>query len=129
MTQKTVRLDKWLWFARVVKTRTLAQKLIRSGKVRANKVKLTNPANPVGADDVLTITLERQIKILKIVDCGVRRGPFAQASKLYEDLSPAPIHSEREQPISEYKNHEKIPRPGKLDRRKLIELKNRQYFQ
>lgn len=129
MTQKTVRLDKWLWFARVVKTRTLAQKLIRSGKVRANKVKLTNPAKPVGSDDVLTITLERQIKILKIVDCGVRRGPFAQASKLYEDLSPAPIHSAREQRVSEYENHEKIPRPGKLDRRKLIELKNRQYFQ
>ncbi len=129
MGESAIRLDKWLWFARVVKTRTLAQKLVRSGKIRINKDKSSSSAKLVNSGDILTITLERRILVLKIIACGKRRGPFAEASKLYEDLVPAIKSGETQVAKSSAGFLEKVPRPGKQDRRKLIELKNKQYFQ
>lgn len=84
------RLDKWLWFARVVKTRSLAAKLVDAGHVRINAVRTDQPSKQVRAGDVLTIALERTVRILKVRAAGVRRGPFAEAQALYEDLTPAP---------------------------------------
>ena len=84
------RLDKWLWFARVVKTRSLAAKLVAAGHVRVNSERTDSPAKAVRAGDVLTIALERQVRILKIRDGGTRRGPFEEARLLFEDLSPPP---------------------------------------
>ena len=128
MGEQTIRLDKWLWFARVVKTRTLAQKLVRSKSVRVNKEKVSNPAKPVSEGDVLTITLERQIRILEIIACGKRRGPFVEAAKLFNDMSPAPVPKSNIKSTS-YVSNEKVPRPDKYGRRKLLELKNKQHFQ
>jgi ribosome-associated heat shock protein Hsp15 len=134
MTEKSIRLDKWLWFARITKSRTRAQSLVRSGKVRLNKQKIDNPAKQVSGDDVLTITLERRIFVLKIVACGKRRGPYLEACKLYQDLTPEIETGKRQTGTSGSKfvgqpGHEKIPRPDKQGRRKLLQLKNRQYFQ
>lgn len=84
------RLDKWLWFARVLKSRTLAAKLVSEGHVRINGVRADAPAKSVGPGDVLTISLERAVKVLRIVSGGLRRGPFEEARLLYEDLSPPP---------------------------------------
>jgi ribosome-associated heat shock protein Hsp15 len=84
------RLDKWLWFARVVKTRTLAAKLVGDGHVRVNAVKVDAPAKAIGVGDVLTISLERQVRVLKVLGSGERRGPYEEARHLYEDLSPDP---------------------------------------
>jgi ribosome-associated heat shock protein Hsp15 len=82
------RIDKWLWFARVVKTRTLAQKLAISGAVRVNRVKTDSASRPVRVGDVLTIALDSGVRILRIAAAGQRRGPAAEARLLYEDLSP-----------------------------------------
>jgi ribosome-associated heat shock protein Hsp15 len=84
------RLDKWLWFARVVKTRALAAKLVTAGHVRLNGVRAAGPDKPVRPGDVLTIALERQVKVLRVVAPGGRRGPYEEARHLYEDLSAAP---------------------------------------
>lgn len=84
------RLDKWLWFARVVKSRTLAAKLVSDGYVRVNSVKADAPAKAVGPGDVLTIALERQVRVLKVLAPGARRGPYEEARTLYEDCSPPP---------------------------------------
>ncbi len=84
------RLDKWLWFARVVKSRTLAATLVSDGHVRVNSERCDTPSKAVRPNDVLTIALERQIKVYKIVDTGSRRGPYEEARTLYEDLSPPP---------------------------------------
>ncbi len=84
------RLDKWLFFARVVKSRSLAAKLIQSGRVRVNRDKAEQAAHPVKPDDVLTITLDRRILVLKVLAGGVRRGPAEEARTLYEDLTPPP---------------------------------------
>ncbi|MBV1707601.1 MAG: RNA-binding S4 domain-containing protein [Hyphomicrobiales bacterium] len=81
------RLDKWLWFARILKSRTLAAALVSAGHVRVNGVRAGQPARQVGPGDILTIALERQVLVLRVLDSGTRRGPFSQARQLYEDLS------------------------------------------
>ncbi len=86
---KGQRLDKWLYFARVVKTRTLATKLAQAGKVRVNRQKTDNAARRVRPDDVLTITLRGRVLVLRVLDIGSRRGPASEAAALFEDLSPA----------------------------------------
>jgi ribosome-associated heat shock protein Hsp15 len=80
------RLDKWIWFARVVKTRSLAAALVEAGHVRLNGVKTTSPAKALRLGDVLTIALERRVLVLKVRDMGERRGPYEQARDLYEEL-------------------------------------------
>lgn len=84
-----VRIDKWLWFARLAKTRTLAQKLAVSGRVRVNRRKTDNAARPVKAGDVLTIAFDSGVRVLRIAAIGSHRGPAKEAKLLYEDLSPA----------------------------------------
>lgn len=82
------RLDKWLFFARAVKSRTLAQKLIEAGAVRVNSERETRTDCQVGAGDVLTMSIHSRLLVWKIIDAGERRGPPAEAQLLYEDLSP-----------------------------------------
>ena len=83
------RLDKWLFFARVVKSRSLAAKLVQSGRVRRNRDKAQQASDAVRVGDVLTITLDRRILVYRVLDAGERRGPAEEARLLYEDLSPA----------------------------------------
>jgi ribosome-associated heat shock protein Hsp15 len=83
------RIDKWLFFARVVKSRSLAAKLAATGHVRVNRGKVVQASHPIKPGDVLTITLDRRVLVYKILDSGVRRGPAVEARTLYEDLTPA----------------------------------------
>ena len=87
----TQRIDKWLWFTRAVKTRSLAAKLVSSGKVRLNSDRISKPSHTVTAGDVLTFTLNRRVRVLKVILTGTRRGPYEEARQLYEDLSPEPV--------------------------------------
>ncbi|EKF18965.1 RNA-binding S4 domain-containing protein [Nitratireductor pacificus] len=82
------RIDKWLFFARVVKSRSLAAKLAQGGRVRVNRNKIEQAAHPVKAGDVLTITLDRRILVYRVLAPGNRRGPAEEARLLYEDLTP-----------------------------------------
>lgn len=82
------RIDKWLFFARVTKSRSLGAKLVQSGRVRVNRDKTDNAAHAVKPGDVLTITLERRVLVYRIVDCGTHRGPAVEARGLYEDMTP-----------------------------------------
>ncbi len=77
------RLDKWLWFSRLVKTRPLAVQLIAQGHVRVNGKRAEQSAKLVGAGDILTIAFERRVNVLEILGCAERRGPYPEASKLY----------------------------------------------
>jgi ribosome-associated heat shock protein Hsp15 len=88
------RLDKWLWFARVVKTRTLGAKLVSEGGVRINQVKADAASKSVKSGDVLTIALEREVRVLKVLAPGVSRRPYEEARLLYEDLTPPPLPKE-----------------------------------
>ena len=81
------RIDKWLWFARVVKSRSLAARLVEGGHVRINGVRSDNAAKALRPGDVLTVALERHVRVLRVVADGERRGPFTEASRLFEDLA------------------------------------------
>jgi ribosome-associated heat shock protein Hsp15 len=80
------RLDKWLWHARVVKARTSAAALIEAGHVRVNGVRETAPGHSIKAGDVLTIGLDRTVRVLKVAGFAERRGDAASACVLYDDL-------------------------------------------
>lgn len=82
------RLDKFLFFSRAIKSRTLAQKFIESGAIRVNSERMDRSDHKVGAGDVLTMSLHGRIVVWRILDCGTRRGPAPEAQGLYEDLSP-----------------------------------------
>lgn len=90
MNGERLRVDKWLWYARCAKTRTAAQRLLLAGRIRINREKNDNPAYPIKIGDVLTVTLESGVRVLKVAALGERRGPPATARLLYEDLSPPP---------------------------------------
>jgi ribosome-associated heat shock protein Hsp15 len=104
-----LRIDKWLWFARLAKTRTLAQKLAASGRVRVNRERNEAVSRSVKIGDTLTIGGPTGVRVFRIVALGVRRGPPAEARGLYDDLSPPPA------PAAARSG----PRPTKHDRRAI----------
>jgi ribosome-associated heat shock protein Hsp15 len=110
------RLDKWLWFARVVKSRTLAAQLVQDGKVRVNRTKVAKPAQTVRPDDVLTIVIRGNIQVLKVLAPGARRGPPAEARLLYEVLS-GPTGTAPAQPGASGERSRGTGRPSKRERR------------
>jgi ribosome-associated heat shock protein Hsp15 len=113
----TQRLDKWLWFARVTKSRTLAAELVASGKVRLNRDKIDKPSQTVRPGDVLTVGLGARVRVLEVVAAGRRRGPATEASTLYRDLAPpAPAKPGFEAPASREAGS---GRPTKRDRRAI----------
>ena len=113
------RIDKWLVYARVVKTRTLGQALAVSGHVRLNGRKIDDPAQPVKAGDVLTIGLHGRVRVLKVLDFAERRGSASVASALYEDLTPPEEPSAAgARPVVEAGEG----RPTKRDRRRFDKL-------
>ncbi|MET0438779.1 MAG: RNA-binding S4 domain-containing protein [Devosia sp.] len=87
-TLRKERLDRFLFFSRAVKSRTLAQKLIETGAVRVNSERTDRTDHKVGAGDVLTMSLHGRIIVWRILDAGTRRGPASEAQGLYEDISP-----------------------------------------
>jgi ribosome-associated heat shock protein Hsp15 len=84
------RLDKWLWFARVAKSRTLAAALVAGGKVRVNRVRVDKPAHNLKPGDVVTISVGPRVRVLEVLQPGVRRGPATEARGLFDELTPRP---------------------------------------
>ena len=85
-SEERQRIDKWLFFARVVKSRALAAKLVAAGHVRINRDKTDQPSRQVKPGDVLTIALEHKVLVWRVLAPGARRGPAHEARMLYEDL-------------------------------------------
>lgn len=83
------RIDKWLWHARVTRTRTLAQRLLGAGKVRLNREKVTEPSRSVQPEDVLTIGHGGRVRVLKVKAIADHRGGASVAAALYEELGEA----------------------------------------
>ena len=117
----TLRLDKWLWYTRLCKTRTQAAALCRSGRVRVNRTPVRKPNHSLRPDDVLTFPLGRRIWVVRVVALGERRGPFREAQTLYEDLSPPPVPRAARPPESGRRDRG-TGRPTKRDRRAIDRL-------
>ena len=86
MREDRQRLDKWLWFARFAKTRSLAAKLVTDGFVRVNGGRVENAAKGVAVGDVLTVAVARTTAVVRIEALGARRGPAPEARTLYREL-------------------------------------------
>ncbi|MGH7332523.1 MAG: RNA-binding S4 domain-containing protein [Candidatus Rokuibacteriota bacterium] len=82
-----VRVDKWLWAARLFKTRTVAAAACQGGKVDVNE-QAAKPARLVRLGDTLRATLESGRRVVRVIALADRRGPATAARALYDDLTP-----------------------------------------
>ena len=115
-----LRVDKWLWHARFFKTRSLAAKVVSSGHVRLNSLSIAKPAVQITVGDVLTFPQSRDVRVIRIVALGERRGPAPEAQALYEDLDPP--KPKAEQPKAP--KYEGKGRPTKRDRRLIDQTRS-----
>jgi ribosome-associated heat shock protein Hsp15 len=80
------RIDKWLWHARLVRTRTAAATLVAAG-VRLNGRRIAAASQPVRLGDVLTLALDRSVRVVRVEGFSERRGDAAAARALYRDMT------------------------------------------
>jgi ribosome-associated heat shock protein Hsp15 len=113
------RIDKWLWHARVVRTRSAAAALAASGHVRLNSQRIDAASQLVRAGDVVTVALDRTVRVLKVAGFAERRGSAGDAQLLYEDLSPAPRRAEAEPEPPVAARDRGTGRPTKRERRAI----------
>jgi ribosome-associated heat shock protein Hsp15 len=83
------RVDRWLWHARLVRTRIAAAALAEAGFVRVNGARIDAPGRMVRAGDVITVALDRRVRVLRVTGFAERRGPAGRSGALYEDLDGA----------------------------------------
>lgn len=83
---EAVRLDRWLHFARVFKTRTLAAEAIGGGGIRLNGQSCRKPAQLVRQGDTVTVSAHGRVRALRVLRSGERRGPASDAVTLYEEI-------------------------------------------
>ena len=83
---KKIRIDKWLWWARFFKTRSLSTKVISKGSVRVNSRRIFKPSAEIKVDDVLTFTSEKSVRVIKVLSLGERRVNYEEARKMYENV-------------------------------------------
>ena len=90
----SLRLDKFLWFARIVKTRSLAQGLAECGHLRLSGRIIDRAHVPVRIGDVLSFAVRGHVRVLRVEALPVRRGPPAEARALYTEVPEGPLTSE-----------------------------------
>ncbi|MEL7092316.1 MAG: RNA-binding S4 domain-containing protein [Pseudomonadota bacterium] len=110
-----LRLDKWLWFARFFKTRSLSATRVASGDIRINSTPVSKPATTIGVGDVLTFAIGTHVRVIEVAALGTRRGPATEAQALYIDRS-APRLAPQDRPPAAPRFDGK-GRPTKKDRR------------
>lgn len=118
----SIRLDKWLWFARFFKSRTLATRFLEAGKARLRGSIAKSHAR-VRVGDVVTFPLRGTICIVNVRLLGTRRGPASEARMLYEDLSP-PRALKPADTSSPFERDPGAGRPTKADRRAIDRLRH-----
>jgi len=119
------RIDKWLWHARIVRSRSAAASLASAGHVRINGGRIDASSRPVKVGDVLTISLDRYVRVLRVLSFAERRGPASATRGLYEDLEPVSPRGEG-RPMDE--TGQRAPgsgRPTKRDRRVIDRFSSR----
>ncbi|MEM6758290.1 MAG: RNA-binding S4 domain-containing protein [Pseudomonadota bacterium] len=110
-----LRLDKWLWFARFFKTRSLSATRVTAGDIRVNGTAVSKPSSTVGVGDVLTFAIGTHVRVIEIAALGTRRGPAPEAETLYIDRSPP--RPDRPDRVPDAPRFDGKGRPTKKDRR------------
>ena len=122
MADDRQRIDKWLWHARVVRTRSAAAALAAAGHVRVNGQRIDAPSRAVRAGDVVTVALDRSVRVMRVTAFAERRGAADAARELFEDLTPAAsaVPSPAPEPAARERGS---GRPTKRERRDLDRLR------
>ncbi len=124
-SSESLRLDKWLWYARFFKSRTLATRLCAAGRLRVNGAIVKKAHYVVKPGDVLTFPKGPHIRVIRVAALGTRRGPAPEAQTLYEDLEPPQVR-ETGDFVAPSKVAEREPgtgRPTKVQRRAIDKLR------
>jgi ribosome-associated heat shock protein Hsp15 len=124
-TAPGIRLDKWLWHARFFKTRSIASKYCEAGRLRVNGEPTQKAHYAARIGDVLTFPLGTEIRVVRIVALGERRGPAPEAQALYEDLTVRIPRAEGVQDDAPGSREPGSGRPTKSDRRAIDRLMDR----
>ena len=123
MNTGTIRIDKWLWYARFFKSRTLASRAVAAGRVRINSERVVKSHGSVKPGDVLTFPHGRDIKVVRVVTLGERRGPAPEAQELYEDLAPPQTAAANTETPPSARRERGAGRPTKQERRAMEAFK------
>ena len=123
--KKNIRLDLYLFYIRIFKSRNLATKFIISNRLRISGQVTQKPHKLISIGDVLSLLIQDYVKILKVVDIPKRRGPFSEALNYYEDITPLKTQENRVNVTPKFKFVERVGRPTKLERRQTDKLMGR----
>ena len=91
---ESLRLDKFLWFARIAKTRSAAQQLAEQGRIRLSGRIVDRSHAPVKIGDVLSFAVHGKVRVIRVEAIPTRRGPPAEARALYTELPDNPLTSQ-----------------------------------
>jgi ribosome-associated heat shock protein Hsp15 len=116
------RIDKWLFFTRMIKSRSLAQAHVQSGHVRINGERVSQPRPQIKPGDRIELSLDRREFVLIVKSGGARRGPFEEARLLYDDISPSAQDRKQLTPYEQATRDTGAGRPTKKERRAIDRL-------
>ena len=125
LEKKTLRLDIYLYYIRIFKSRSIATKFVLTNRLRISGQVTQKPHKMITVGDVLTMTINDNIKILKVLDIPSRRGPYPESLNFYEDITPIEIIPKKENSNIDIKFVERVGRPTKRERRQTDRLMGR----
>ena len=125
LEKKTLRLDIYLYYIRIFKSRSIATKFVSTNRLRISGQVTQKPHKMISIGDVLTITINDNIKILKVLDIPNRRGPYSESLNFYEDITPIENIPKKESINIDIKFVERVGRPTKRERRQTDRLMGR----
>ena len=125
LEKKTLRLDIYLYYIRIFKSRSIATKFVLTNRLRISGQVTQKPHKMISIGDVLTMTINDNIKILKVLDIPSRRGPYPESLNFYEDITPIEIIPKKESSNIDIKFVERVGRPTKRERRQTDRLMGR----
>ena len=123
--KKNIRLDLYLFYIRIFKSRNLATKFIISNRLRISGQVTQKPHKLISIGDVLSLPIQDYVKILKVDDIPKGRGPFSEALNYYEDITPLKTQENKVNVTPKFKFVERVGRPTKLERRQTDKLMGR----
>ena len=122
---KSIRLDLYLFYIRIFKSRNLASKFINSNRLRVSDKVTQKPHKLISISDILKFTIHDRIKVLEVIDIPMRRGSYVDSLNYYNDISPVETKEEKEGRDPKLKFVDRVGRPTKLERRQTDKLMGR----
>ena len=123
--KKTIRLDIYLYYIRIFKSRSIATKFVSTNRLRISGQVTQKPHKMISIGDVVTMTINDNVKILKVLDIPIRRGPYSESLNFYEDITPNENIPKKENLKITFKFAERVGRPTKRERRQTDRLMGR----